>query len=54
MYAFLIQLTYLLAKSISTNLRQKKRGKIGNGEWWEWGIMRMHVSCKKYFTGKWA
>lgn len=31
--------------------KTEKRGKVGNGEWErEWGIMRMYVSCQKYFT----
>lgn len=38
MLAFLIQLTDLLTGSISTIYRQRKRGKVGHGEWekeWE-------------------
>lgn len=33
MLAFLIQLTDLLTGSISTIYRQRKRGKVGHGEW---------------------
>lgn len=55
MSEFLAQLTDPLTKSISTILRQRNRGNIGNAEWGEGengGIMRMHVSCQKYFTDK--
>lgn len=38
MSEFLAQLTDPLTKSISTILRQRKRGKVGNGKWGrEWG-----------------
>lgn len=33
MLAFLIQLTDLLTESVSTIYRQRKRGKVGHGEW---------------------
>lgn len=33
MLAFLIQLADLLTGSISTINRQRKRGKVGHGEW---------------------
>lgn len=53
MLAFLVQLTYMLTKLISTILRQRKAGKIGNESGGHnRGIMRMHVSCQKCFTCK--
>lgn len=43
---FLILFTDLLSKSISTNLKQRKRGNVGKGEWGrEWGITVYENAC---------